>query len=257
MTSIRFISTRVDRASRVISSVMHQRRSKLPPLRLLDVGALFGLQPRWEMLRKLGIVTPILCEPDRVEAARLRKAYLGATVLECALGAEEGSATLHVARDPGKSSLLRPNLESIGRFEEIAAWQIIKEFQVPVRPLDDVLDRLEKPDFIKIDVQGYELEVLKGAARTLHHVAALEIETSVVPLYHNQPTHSEVTAWLIDRGFHPVATKTTGTFGGEGVRAVEYDSFFVNNHLLSDKRDGLQIWLTTNRIRRGGSWDRY
>jgi hypothetical protein len=69
--------------------------------------------------------------------------------------------------------------------------------------LDDALrvSELPHPVMLKIDVQGFELNVLKGAERSLTDIDHLYIELSFAPLYVGQPLASEVVAWLAQRGF--------------------------------------------------------
>ena len=54
---------------------------------------------------------------------------------------------------------------------------------------------------LKIDTQGYELEVLKGAARTLDRIDYILVETSFVPLYEGQANFRDVYAFLTGHGF--------------------------------------------------------
>jgi FkbM family methyltransferase len=251
------IGTRFNRVRRLLQAYLDFRRTHDAPLRFLDVGALFGLQKRWAYMHRLGAIEPILVEPDAAEAARLRTQYPGAFIIEAALGARKGEATLRMTRDQGKSSLLEPDLANIAKFEPIDDWQVVREVPIQVDRLDDLLAGKPAPDFMKIDVQGYELEVLKGAEATLRDTLALEVEASSVPLYLGQPDVSELTRWLLDRGFACIAVKTTGTFGGEGINAVEFDCFFVNRRLAEQRGDAVAIWRTINRIRTAGGWDMY
>ena len=70
-------------------------------------------------------------------------------------------------------------------------------------------------DFLKIDVQGYELEVLKGSARSLLDVAVIYIEVSFVELYKQQPLFFDIHAFLTKFGFklfnlYELSSSTTG-----------------------------------------------
>ncbi len=56
-------------------------------------------------------------------------------------------------------------------------------------------------DVMKIDVQGYELEVLKGASETLKSVEAVLMEVSLMPLYENNPLITEVLNFMSERNF--------------------------------------------------------
>lgn len=77
---------------------------------------------------------------------------------------------------------------------------------VPVKTCDEVLSA--EPDLpapavvlMKIDVQGYEIEVLKGAEKTLEDCVVLLVEVSTQRSYENAPLAHEVIAYLGDRGF--------------------------------------------------------
>lgn len=63
------------------------------------------------------------------------------------------------------------------------------------------LPLLPGPTLLKIDVQGYEIEVLKGAARTLASVDVLLLETSVLPYNRGSPLTADVVAFLRSLGF--------------------------------------------------------
>ena len=65
----------------------------------------------------------------------------------------------------------------------------------------DYIKKLDKNIFLKIDTQGYELEVLKGAERTLELITALVVEVSLVKLYENQPHWLDVVNFLKERDF--------------------------------------------------------
>lgn len=66
----------------------------------------------------------------------------------------------------------------------------------------DVLDEWEIDcDILKLDVQGYELEVLKGAEKTLQKVGVVQCEVEFNPLYENQPLFPAIDGFLRERGF--------------------------------------------------------
>jgi len=75
--------------------------------------------------------------------------------------------------------------------------------EVEVRTLDSFVDdlKLQPALFMKADVQGYELEVLKGAARCLELAELLLIEVSFRRLYDGCPLAHDVIAFLGARGF--------------------------------------------------------
>jgi FkbM family methyltransferase len=107
----------------------------------------------------------LLVEPNP-ELCRAIRSVRRARVFECAASAAEGSATLYVAEGAERAH----GVSSLG-VDEHAARRIsdfgfvARPLQVPTRRLDDILEEAgvtRSPDFITIDVEGHELEVLKG-----------------------------------------------------------------------------------------------
>lgn len=71
-----------------------------------------------------------------------------------------------------------------------------------MRSIDDVIAAkfaAEAPDLLKIDVQGYELEVLKGAERTLPGIGAILVEVNLLDIHRDVPLIDEVIGWLAER----------------------------------------------------------
>lgn len=77
--------------------------------------------------------------------------------------------------------------------------------QIKVQRLDDIselkADTLPKEILLKIDTQGYEDKVLKGASLFLNSVKIIIVETSFVPLYDHQPLFSDIYSLLMEKGF--------------------------------------------------------
>jgi FkbM family methyltransferase len=73
----------------------------------------------------------------------------------------------------------------------------------PMRELDGLVakDSLPLPDFMKLDVQGAELEVLKGGSRTVEHAEVVLAEVSLYRLREDMPTALELWSWLDSKGF--------------------------------------------------------
>jgi FkbM family methyltransferase len=76
--------------------------------------------------------------------------------------------------------------------------------EVKTETLDSLLKRhsaFTKPCFLKLDTQGYELEILKGAEKTLPHVQAILLEASLLPINSGCPLIAEVIRFLDEKGF--------------------------------------------------------
>lgn len=75
--------------------------------------------------------------------------------------------------------------------------------QLKTRRLDDLLEakQFPLPDFLKLDVQGHEMEVLKGAEKSLNHATICLLEISLLNLGDNVPLMAEMMAFMNDKGF--------------------------------------------------------
>ena len=74
---------------------------------------------------------------------------------------------------------------------------------LPMQRLDDLRIDLPAPLLLKLDVQGYELEVLKGASETLKRTEVILSEVSLLPYNKGAPLMHEVIAFLADQDFLP------------------------------------------------------
>ena len=124
----------------------------------LDVGAHAG-----SVLREIVRLAPrgrhVAWEPLPAFAARLRLEFPGIEVRQAALADEDGERELtHVIDEPGWSGLAARPTPGGGQTEALT---------VRCERLDDVLPDGARPRFVKIDVEGAESLVLRGALRTL------------------------------------------------------------------------------------------
>jgi FkbM family methyltransferase len=148
----------------------------------LDVGAHAG-SVLAEMVRIAPRGHHVAWEPLPAFAARLRERFPDVEVREAALGNEAGErAFAHVVGDPGWSGFLaRPT----------PFTSPVEELTVRVERLDDVLAERVRPAFVKIDVEGAEEQVLRGALETLSRhrpVVAFEHGRGSADHYGTEPT---------------------------------------------------------------------
>jgi len=116
-----------------------------------------------------------------------------------ALAAAPGEAVLNITDFADASSLLPLSAAGRAEFKVAAADRVT----VPLARLDDLVSAgtVARPDLIKLDVQGYELEVLRGAERSLESARAVLCEVSTHAYYENQPLFGEILSYLEARGF--------------------------------------------------------
>lgn len=119
------------------------------------------------------------------------------TVLPFALGDRSGTTVMHVAGNSGASSSVLPMLERHSRAAPYAAYT--GEQTAEVRRLDELWEQLVAPGervFLKMDVQGYEGHVLRGAGKRTAECVGVQTETSLVPLYEGGLLFNEALALL-------------------------------------------------------------
>jgi FkbM family methyltransferase len=204
---------------------------------VVDVGANVG---QWAT-GLLDLITPeklIIVEPGPVAFAQLQEKFRGNAGVELhnvAIGATDGITTLRVTRDSTGASVLPPRDEMrdlIGR-----NWTVETEVECPMRTLDTLLAGVPEISLLKIDVQGYEIEALSGATRTLAKTKFLLIELNYMPQYVGGSWLAEIHELLTARhGFVLVdATKPLCLNG----RASMSDGLYVNEKLVPNfaKRD--------------------
>jgi len=144
-------------------------------------------------------------EPNPLAAADLRQVERPKSerfaVYETALGSRNETSLLHICRKPELSSFLIPNKSFTDRFPESDRFLVEKSIPVEVRSLDNLTLDFGIVDFMRIDTQGTELEVLKGALRALDTCVAIQVEVEFVPIYQGQCLFGDVSGFLQDFGF--------------------------------------------------------
>lgn len=148
---------------------------------------------------------------------KLQKKYPNLIVAEkCALGNENRIAEINITDDSVFSSILKikdfhAQLKPKSR--------IVKNEFVQMHKLDSIIDQFipenETSIILKIDTQGYEKEVLEGAANTLKRIQGIKIEIPLVPIYENtQFTFYEIIEFMKELKFNPYS------FNIEGVNLI-------------------------------------
>lgn len=156
--------------------------------------------------RKLGVQRYILIEPDGESYAALTRKFSrvwNMTMHKIACGSQHGEATMfqETANDGQSNSLLKPK-NHLRLHPEIRFHQVTK---VKVCPLSAIVYSPEY-NFLSIDVQGFELEVLKGAERTLKYIDYILCEVNAIgaEVYEGATDIIQIRKFLEDRGFHSV-----------------------------------------------------
>ncbi len=210
--------------------VKHLRRflALHPISTVIDVGANEGQYGA--ELRRAGFAGRIISvEPLQAAYEKLKLRAAKDDLWQCfrmALSDRNGELKLNVARSTSYSSVLPVLDETYARDSNA---MVERAETVRSARLDDVWDELgiqDGPMMLKLDTQGSEPAILRGATRRLSDIAAVQIELSASALYQGQVLMEEVIQHMrvsnfvpfdIWQGFHDVNSG----------RVMEYDGLFV------------------------------
>jgi len=138
-------------------------------------------------------------EPQ-IEELNIQKKILGSgniNYYNFALGSEEKILNLYITERKDSSSLLKP-------IETNSKKYLAKEIRkISVKILDKLpgLNNIERPSILKLDVQGFELEVLKGSNEMLNFIDYIITEVSFVEIYENQVMENKLVDFIQSKSF--------------------------------------------------------
>ncbi len=183
--------------------------SVLAPDRLttvVDIGAnpIDGDPPYKGMLEKQ-LCTVLGFEPQEEALQQLEQQK---SPQECYLPHAIGDGkphTLYQCRASGMTSLFEPDATTLSLFNDFSfLGEVIDRPVLETTRLDD-LEAIEAMDFLKIDIQGAELDVFQSGRNKLQQCVAVQTEVSFIPLYKDQPVFWQIDKEMREQGFIPHA----------------------------------------------------
>jgi len=187
-----------------LSAIIRGRQISL----VLDVGAnkgQYGKSLRDQVRYKGRIVS---FEPLLDAFSELQQTAACDPLWEChniAFGDSMGSATINISANSHSSSLLSVSNRAVEIEPSIG---YVGTQEVSVYRLDSMLDQFAKPDdqiFLKIDTQGYELNILNGALGVISRFDLIQLETSFFEVYHGETLIGDVIKYLDSIGYRVVS----------------------------------------------------
>tara|TARA_Y100001973_G_C5204442_1_gene340436 strand:- start:2212 stop:2829 length:618 start_codon:yes stop_codon:yes gene_type:complete len=187
---------------------------------VMHVGAFAGEE--LGQYRSLGLTNTIMFEPQKDLYDRLcPKMILDEKIYNVALGSSCGTMDMYISHREGgiemgsgaSSSLLKPKVH----LEEHPEVTFPETQEVEVRTLDEYHE--EGYNFLNIDVQGYELEVLKGGVKTLNSIDAMIVEVNRDEVYEGCPRLEDISEFLSPFGFTIVDVAWQSKSWGDAIYA--------------------------------------
>ena len=152
-----------------------------------------------------------------------------------ALGRENEERDFYITNHPMCSSLYMPNEKLISLYNNFDMAYLKKKSKIQTTKLDDIVDMygIGDIDFIKIDVQGAELDIFRGAKNTLGKVLKIVSEVEFIHHYENQPLFGDICNFLDSYGL--MFNKFLG-LAGRSLKPVilNNDHNFPSQHIWSD-----------------------
>ncbi len=181
------------------------------PIRIIDVGAMDIGDDVYAPLVKGGIAHVLGFECVQAECDRLNAMKRSThTCLPHAIG-DGRERTFHECNYPMTSSLYEPDSALLAKFQNLEnLTQVVKKGSIQTHRLDD-LPEAAGADFLKLDVQGAEVDVMNGADNVLADAVVIHTEVEFVPMYKGQPLFAEVDQRLRKSGY--IFHKFTGISG--------------------------------------------
>ena len=170
---------------------------------LFDIGANEGQYGAH--MRSLGYEGRIISfEPLKSVYGKLKaraEKVPGWETVNCALGSYDGTAEINISKNSWSSSLL----DILPAHVESAPDSVYQgKEEVTIRELDSIIEDYYRPSdklFLKIDTQGFGMEVLQGADKSLDRILGIHMEMSLVPMYKDEPLLGEMATYLHNKGY--------------------------------------------------------
>ena len=228
LNRLRYESHKADDHSNLISKLLVDNK-----LIALDVGAQGGFFESNIFAKKYNnFFDPIVVEPLSNEAEKLSKKNY--KVITKGLWSANCKKKLYVlGKRLGSSSMYKPSKDNYDLYnfkkKDFSLFDITNEIEVECTTANESLNKLniKHLDFLKIDTQGSELEILKGLGK--YRPLIIKVEAQVVPMYEDVPNWSELMNYLYKINY---MTSEWVEIGSHLTRSpVEMDMIFIPNYL--------------------------
>ena len=253
LTSLRLKANKSENYSNLVSKLLLNEK-----IVALDVGAQGGFNENIFPKKYNDFFSPIMVEPIKDEADKLKKENY--KVISKGLWSNNCVKKLYIMKKRlGSSSLYKPNKDAYALYDlkkkNYPSFEVSNEIDIECTTIKESLNNLniKKLDFLKIDTQGAEIEILKGLGNYLPLL--LKIEVQIVPMYENIPDWSELINYLYKLNYMTCEWEEIGNHATHS--PVEMDMLFIPNYLnhagkeliMSRKKKFISLMLIFGQIK--------
>ena len=174
-------------------------------LRILDIGARYGLHPSWKGLKTKAEF--ILVDADPYEVDRLKKRYKGKdgfTIINSAISDKVGFLKINILNNPAMSGS-KKRIETTPLFKDLSRKsqiEINNTIQIEISSISSICEKYGKIDFLKLDIEGGEMSALKSN-NDFSNILGIRSEVTFSKIYENDKNSSfpEIHNFLEDKGY--------------------------------------------------------
>ena len=211
----------------------------------LDVGAQGGFNSdKFFSSKYNNFFESVLVEPIKVEAEKLKKQ--SKYIINNGLWSSKIKKKIYILGNRlGSSSMYEPDPNSfqLHKIKDYQNYAVTNTFEIQCNTLKESLNELEikKIDYLKIDTQGAELEILKGIGE--YKPLLIKLESHIHSMYKNVPSWDELLNYIYKLNYVVIDWKGIGSHSTRV--PVEMDMIFIPNF---NSVDGKKLIIENENI---------
>lgn len=228
---------------------------------VLDIGCRWGFAERFlsEACQKSFKVFGF--DPDAQECARLQASYAHlpegyVTCVPLGLARSAGTRDLYQTKEPACSSLHPPLQFLAQNYPALDCISLQQVVTTPVTTLDawTQANQLQAIDYLKLDTQGSELEILQGGESIVQTARCIDIEVEFNPIYEGQTLFGETDTYLRSKGFvlWRLSNLVHYSLGGERLPLPDHNTVCFDTNVRQEAQafGGQLFWADARYVHR-------
>jgi len=194
----------INPSPRFTKHLVASRAFERKPLLVADVGARGGFERHWSLYGDQVVLMGFEADPEECEQLNQQASGSRNRFFPIALHQNKGPKTFYVTAYPNSSGFYPPDIQHVLRFPDKVNLVVVKTLEINTVDFDSFVGEngIDYVDFIKLDTEGSELDILKGAIKSLRKsVIGLSIEVWFQQWHEKQPVFGDIDSFLTPLGF--------------------------------------------------------